>query len=312
MGHAVLILAAVCAAAAVGGSCRWYYERRERQLFDRLEEMIRQARQGELDRTEISEDMISVVENSLKRFLEDSQISVESQKRQKDLVQGLISDIAHQTLTPISNLKMYAELLEEADTKDPDLVDTLKGQADRLDFLIRSLVKLSRMESGIIHVKPCVAAVSGLLERIRQDYAGQACENGVDLHIGRTDLEAVFDMKWTQEAVGNLVDNALKYTPAGGRVEIRAEAYPFFIRLDIRDTGIGIPEGELCKIFGRFYRGMAVQEQPGVGIGLYLAREMIQAQKGYIKDSSEVGTGSVFSVFLPSAGSGRLQKVSEV
>ena len=301
MGDGMTIFCAVCAAAAAGLYWRSYYEGRERKLLQRLEDMIQRAGQGEMERTEISESRFSALEDSLKRFLEDSHLSAESQKRQKDLVQGLISDIAHQTLTPIANLKMYTELLGETGAQDAELVDTLEGQVDKLDFLIRSLVKLSRMENGIIHVQPREARVSGLLDKLQQDYAGRAGEKGVVLCVGQTGLRAVFDKKWTEEAVGNIVDNAVKYTPPGGRVDIGTRAYPFFIRLDIRDTGIGIKKEEVSRIFGRFYRGASVQDQPGVGIGLYLAREMIQAQKGYIKVSSKEGEGSVFSVFLPSA-----------
>lgn len=299
MGHAGILLGAVFLAAASAFVWRRHYARRERKLLYRLEEMIAKARQGELARTEISETEFSALENSFKRFLEESQLSAESQRRQKELVHGLISDIAHQTLTPIANLKIYAELLSEADGQNHELTDALKGQADKLDFLIHSLVKLSRMEHGLIHVRPGAASVDLLLQRLRQDYSSAAVEKGVTLHIAKTTLSAVFDMKWTQEAVGNLVDNAIKYTPPGGRVDMEAKAYPFFIRLDIRDTGIGISKGEICKVFGRFYRGLAVQDEPGVGIGLYLAREIIQAQKGYIKVSSREGAGCVFSVFLP-------------
>ncbi len=301
MGDAGIILGVAVLAGAAGLFWRRHYARRERKLLYRLEEMIAKAQRGELARTEISETEFSALENSFKRFLEESQLSADSQRRQKELVHGLISDIAHQTLTPIANLKMYAELLGEADVQNRDLTDTLKGQADKLDFLIHSLVKLSRMENGLIHVHPDAASVSDLLHRLRQDYGSAASEKGVTLHMAETRLLAVFDMKWTQEAVGNLVDNAIKYTPPGGRVDMEAKAYPFFIRLDIRDTGIGIPKEEICKIFGRFYRGMAVQDEPGVGIGLYLAREIIQAQKGYIKVTSGEGEGCVFSVFLPSA-----------
>ena len=299
MGHAGILLGAVFLVAASAFVWRRHYARRERKLLYRLEEMIAKARQGELARTEISETEFSALENSFKRFLEESQLSAESQRRQKELVHGLISDIAHQTLTPIANLKIYAELLSETDGQNHELTDALKGQADKLDFLIHSLVKLSRMEHGLIHVRPGAASVALLLQRLRQDYSSAAVEKGVTLHMAETTLSAVFDMKWTQEAVGNLVDNAIKYTPPGGRVDMEAKAYPFFIRLDIRDTGIGIPKGEICKVFGRFYRGLAVQDEPGVGIGLYLAREIIQAQKGYIKVSSREGAGCVFSVFLP-------------
>lgn len=166
--------------------------------------------------------------------------------------------------------------------------------------MIHSLVKLSRMEHGLIHVRPGAASVALLLQRLRQDYSSAAVEKGVTLHMAETTLSAVFDMKWTQEAVGNLVDNAIKYTPPGGRVDMEAKAYPFFIRLDIRDTGIGIPKGEICKVFGRFYRGLAVQDEPGVGIGLYLARRLSRPRKGTSKSPPGKGQAACFPYFCRS------------
>lgn len=109
------------------------------------------------------------------------------------------------------------------------------------------------------------------------------------------------DAKWTVEALGNIVDNAIKYTACRGNVQIKVEQYSFFVKIDIIDDGIGIEKEEIPKIFGRFYRSLSVADQPGVGIGLFLAREIIQAQKGYIKVTSKRGKGSTFSVFLPIA-----------
>ena len=106
------------------------------------------------------------------------------------------------------------------------------------------------------------------------------------------------DGKWTAEALGNLLDNAIKYTREGG-ITVKTTPYELFLRLDITDTGMGIPEEEQAKIFTRFYRSEAVKEQEGVGIGLYLTREIVSRQGGYLKVSSETGKGSTFSVFLP-------------
>ena len=112
-------------------------------------------------------------------------------------------------------------------------------------------------------------------------------------------LSACFDLKWTAEALYNILDNALKYTPPGGEIRVTAQAYELFCRIDVSDTGIGISEDEIPKIFSRFYRSSAVSQEEGVGIGLYLSREIITLQGGYIKVSSEPGKGSCFSVFLP-------------
>ena len=118
------------------------------------------------------------------------------------------------------------------------------------------------------------------------------------MRLHDTDISAAFDMKWTAEALANIVDNATKYTEHG-TITISAVSYEMFARIDISDTGTGIPESEQAKIFARFYRSNSVQKQEGVGIGLYLARQIISGEGGYIKVASVPGKGSTFSIFLP-------------
>ena len=113
------------------------------------------------------------------------------------------------------------------------------------------------------------------------------------------DLHLFHDSKWTAEALFNLLDNAVKYTPAGGKITVSVEQWEMYVKLNISDTGKGISERNQASIFRRFYREEEVHDKPGVGIGLYLAREIITRQGGYIKVTSEVGKGSTFSVFLP-------------
>lgn len=302
MGGEKLMEYIVLAAAAItiSGICWYaYFYHREKRLLDRLQNMIAQAERGSLKRRDISEEKESLLENSLKRYLENSLLAGANQQKQKEVIQGLISDISHQTLTPVSNLKIYAELLAEESEGDTEITDTILEQTKKLDFLIQSLVKLSRMESGIIEVHPKRTDIAALFERLEPEYAKQAEEKGISLKFDRTDLKARFDLKWTGEALGNILDNAVKYSGNGRSISVSAKEYSFFIRVDITDNGIGIDEEEIPKIFTRFYRSFSVSDQPGVGIGLYLAREIIQAQKGYIKVTSRKGEGSVFSVFLP-------------
>ncbi|MFR7735851.1 MAG: sensor histidine kinase [Blautia wexlerae] len=215
------------------------------------------------------------------------------------MIQKLISDIAHQTLTPISNLKIYGEILSEVSNENQEEIATILEQTEKLDFLIQSLVKLSRMESGIIAVHSEDTTITQMLESIQQQVSVKAREKNITLSLCDTDLHVLCDPKWTVEALGNIVDNAIKYTACGGNVQVKAEQYSFFVKIDIIDDGIGIEKEEIPKIFGRFYRSLSVADQPGVGIGLFLAREIIQAQKGYIKVTSERGKCSIFSVFLP-------------
>lgn len=107
------------------------------------------------------------------------------------------------------------------------------------------------------------------------------------------------DSKWTAEALFNLLDNAVKYTPAGGKITVTVEKWEMYVEIKVADTGKGISESNQAAIFRRFYREEEVHEQPGVGIGLYLAREIVTKQGGYIKVVSELGNGSAFSIMLP-------------
>lgn len=281
-----------------GIALHFYYEKREKKLLSRLQKMVDDAISGRYRVSGHSESQMSLLENSFKRYLDNSVITEDAQKEQKEMIQKLISDIAHQTLTPISNLKLYAGLLQENYPKEA-LAETVSEETEKLDFLIQSLVKLSRMENGIIRVHPEKTPVRELLLSIQKHYRREAEQKEINLIIEDTDIAALFDLKWTVEAVGNIVDNAIKYTPAGGQIGIYVQQYSFFVRIDISDTGIGIAEEEIPKIFSRFYRSFEVADLPGVGIGLYLARFIIQEQKGYIKVTSRKGKGSVFSVFLP-------------
>lgn len=279
------------------GWYRYFYGKEKRVLND-LQRMIDDVSKGQMNRNTISEEKLSAVENSLKRYLEDSLLENENQKQQKEIIQSLISDISHQTLTPISNLKIYTELLKEAEESN-EIVDTIQEQTDKLDFLIQSLVKLSRLESGIIEVKAKTTPLQNLLKRLESRYTPPAKDKGIFFSIEDTILSAEFDLKWTEEALGNIVDNAIKYSDTGTCITVSVEEYSFFVRIDIKDEGMGIAEEEIPKIFSRFYRSHKVADLQGVGIGLYLAREIIKAENGYIKVKSKPDQGSVFSVFLP-------------
>ena len=276
------------------------FYQKEKKLLNRLQQMLDCAIDGELERTEVSEEKYSALENSMKQHLDSSFLARKNQQEQKEVIQKLISDIAHQTLTPISNLKIYGEILSETNHENQEEIATILEQTEKLDFLIQSLVKLSRMESGIIAVHPEDTTIAQMFASVQQ-FNVKVREKNITLSLCDTDLHVLCDPKWTVEALGNIVDNAIKYTARGGNVQVKAEQNSFFVKIDIIDDGIGIEKEEIPKIFGRFYRSLSVADQPGVGIGLFLAREIIQAQKGYIKVTSKRGKGSTFSVFLPIA-----------
>ena len=167
------------------------------------------------------------------------------------MIQKLISDIAHQTLTPISNLKIYGEILSEVSNENQEEISTILEQTEKLDFLIQSLVKLSRMESGIIAVHSENTTIKQMLESIQQQFNVKVREKNITLSLCDTDLHVRCDSKWTVEALGNIVDNAIKYTACGGNVQIKVEQYSFFVKIDIIDDGIGIEK----KKYQRYLEG---------------------------------------------------------
>lgn len=271
------------------------------KVMDRLNQMIDNAIEGRAIENGFDETKMSALETKLAHYLMATCSTKSQLLQEKERIHQLISDISHQTKTPITNILLYTQLLEEShlSEKESECVKLLTQQAEKLNFLIVSLVKTSRLETGIIAVHPKKERIQSLFEHIKAQTMQNAKAKNIKLEIEETHIYANFDLKWTAEAIYNIVDNAIKYTPISGTVTIKAISYEIFTRVDIVDTGIGISEDETAKIFARFYRSPQVSDIEGVGIGLYLAREIISNQGGYIKVSSKEGSGSTFSVFLP-------------
>lgn len=221
--------------------------------------------------------------------------------QEKEQIKTLISDISHQIKTPIAAANTFAELLSDGELsaeERTEYITTLQMSLGKLTFLTNSLIKMSRLESDIISLKPEKNSLNEIvLQAVKTVYA-KAKEKGILITFECDQaFEAVLDFNWTAEAISNVIDNAVKYTPQGGFVRLQITEYPSFLRLDISDSGVGIPEEEQAKIFGRFYRGKQSVGTDGVGIGLYLTREIINKQNGYMKVSSDEN-GSTFSMFL--------------
>ena len=226
----------------------------------------------------------------------------EESVREKERVKGLISDISHQTRTPVANIKLYLELLgdEELSQSGQEFLEKIQGQMEKIDFLMQSMVKMSRIETGILQIRK---EDKNLYETIRHAVASvvpEAAQKKIALYVDcEEEMFIRHDSKWTEEAIYNVLDNALKYTESGGKIHIQAERQELFVKLSISDTGKGIAPERQAEIFTRFYREPEVHDKPGVGIGLYLARTIMELQKGYIEVQSEVGRGASFRLYFP-------------
>ena len=272
-----------------------------KRIIDRLDIMVDNAIEGRNLESRFDESRMGALETKLQKFLEMNNRSIDGLREEKAKINTLISDISHQTKTPIANIKLYAELLRESDISEEsrEYVNVLIEQTERLNFLIQSLIKISRLDNGIITLTPKNQTIVSLLEAAKKTYFLAASEKNIDIDITVNEVEAVFDEKWTAEAIEIILDNAIKYTPNNGKISINIEEYQMFLRINIKDTGIGIKEDEYSKIFMRFYRSSDVAEKPGVGIGLYLAREIVTKENGYITVFSDYGKWTVFSIYLP-------------
>lgn len=292
-----IVIVLICL-ASIAFACFKNYE--VRRIMERMNDMMKKAEEGRFREEAYDESMLSALEARLANYLAASLVTEQRLSEEKDRVKELIGDISHQTKTPIANILLYAQLLREQELPREAVCYTeeLNRQAERLQFLIASLVKTSRLESGIFILHPKKNSVSSMLLEAVDWIMPKAEEKDITIDFAPGELYAVFDRKWTGEAIGNLLDNAVKYTPKGGRVKIDLLDTEMFVRIDISDTGIGISEKETAKIFQRFYRSRTVSGQEGVGIGLYLARKIVTEEEGYIKVKSQAGVGSVFSVYL--------------
>jgi len=248
------------------------------------------------------ESLFYKINYRLGRLYEVLRESKSSIAKERADLQELISDISHQVKTPIANLKMLDTTLLEQNVspdKQKEFLLSMDRQLDKLDFLMQAMIKTSRLETGVISLEqkqqPIYDTLAAALGGILLNAEKKQLDVQVDCPEG---LSVSHDRKWTSEALFNILDNAVKYTPAGGQIRVSVENWEMYVKIDIADTGIGISEQHQGMIFKRFYREDAVHDVDGIGIGLYLAREIVTLQDGYIRVSSEVGKGSTFSVFL--------------
>jgi len=231
--------------------------------------------------------------------------------RQRELLEAIISDISHQVKTPIASIRMYHDLLgrkELGKSRRAEFLGAVGHQVDKLEFFMKSMIRMSRLETGIVQVQPKQNPVYELIAQAVCDVALKAEKKKIDIVIDESvessesdgeKLSAYFDARWTAEAVFNILDNSVKYTQDGGKIVISARKTYFFVRIGIRDNGRGIAEARIPLIFKRFYREPESADVEGVGIGLYLAREIVMNQRGFIEVHSREGEGTAVFVNLP-------------
>ena len=303
---AVLYGGFLTVALLVWGGVFLYYFQRKLTLFTdslcrTLDDMMDSTARPEMDYE--AETLLARISHRLERLYHVMQKSRDTIAKEKADLQSLLSDISHQTKTPIANLKMINETMLTrpiSEEQRKEFLESTGSQLDKLDFLIQAMVKTSRLESGVITLEKKDALVEETLVKAVNGILAPMEKKNIELTVDCPEgLTISHDSRWTSEALFNLLDNAVKYTLAGGSIHVSVQNWEMYLKIDVTDTGRGIPEREQAAIFKRFYREEAVHDVDGIGIGLYLVREIITMQGGYIMVTSDVGRGSTFSVFLP-------------
>ena len=248
------------------------------------------------------DSLTAKVQGKLLQYYDIMQEGRMQSRKDKEILQSLVSDISHQVKTPVANMKLYSGILQKpnlTEEKRQIFLTTLEEQIDKLDFLIQSLIHMSRLETGTFVLHPVEGRLHETIAQAKSAVWAKSEGKGIEISVEcDPEITVQHDTKWTAEALGNILDNAVKYTPAGGHVSIMVRPWQFYTRIDIKDTGMGIPEAHYQDVFQRFYRAEEAAQQEGVGLGLYLANGIINRQKGYISVKSKMGEGTTFSVYL--------------
>lgn len=248
------------------------------------------------------EGIFNIIHSDLNKLSKSINVKIKDLDKEKENIKELVTDISHQLKTPLASLKLYNSLLLEEDLDEEDRTEFLKTSSmsiNKLQSLIESLVNISRLETSMISIKKENKNIKSTIIKAIESAKPKAINKCISINLNDFDDKIVpHDSKWTEECIFNILDNAVKYTNLKGKIDIYVQDAINFMRIDIKDNGIGIDKNEFNNIFKRFYRSEEVQELEGSGVGLYLSRKILESQGGNIIVSSQKGEGSKFSLFL--------------
>ena len=225
-------------------------------------------------------------------------------RREETETKSLVTDISHQLKTPLSSLKMCYEIADTSSfTPEEQRSFLIQGhnEVKKLENLTQSLINLSRLETRMIQITPESASLKKILLAAVNGVYMKAFEKNITISVNEFEDDKLFlDPRWTQEALLNVLDNGVKYSPSGTSIEIRVMSMVSYHLIEVEDQGVGVPKEEMNQIFKRFYRGKEslIQKTEGSGVGLYLTRKILEEQGGSIR-VKKGRKGSVFLIALP-------------
>ncbi|CAN5851844.1 hypothetical protein BH24CHL6_BH24CHL6_12390 [soil metagenome] len=276
----------------------------------RLTGAARELSEGNLDvrvRPPTGSPEMSELTAAFNAMAERLQSSIQFISRDRDRGRDFLADVSHELRTPIAALRTFNELLSDGAAADPstreEFLEQSRQQIERLDWLSTNLLELSKLDSGLVRLDLRPDDLRAVVESAVQQAQPSAERKGIDLRV-KVPEQAVrqrHDPQRMGQVLGNLLGNAIKFTPAGGRVEIELRPTAEGAEVRVDDTGHGIDPAELPFVFDRFYRGAQANESraAGSGLGLSIVRSVVEMHNGRVEISSTPGSGTHVSVSLP-------------
>ena len=299
-GYIVLAAVMLAVCAIVCTLLCHHIQKKMEVTYQNLLQRLDRSIGGEIQDTAYDESMDTAVMERLNRIVQISGMNQGKAEKERDIIKSLISDISHQVRTPLTNIMLYVGLLKEQDLDNDTmlLVDKIGKQSEKLEFFMKELVRSSYAEQEMISIYPKIMSVEEILHTSCQIVELAALKKKINIVQEETDVLCCADKKWTTEALGNVLDNAIKYSPENSQIKVKVVPYESFVCIQVQDQGCGIKEEEQGMIFERFYRSESVSNEPGFGIGLYLVREVLSKQGGYVKIKSKIGKGTTVQLYL--------------
>lgn len=296
-----LVLVSVLAGASILAVCCSYF-RKQNQVMEQAVSQInayldgnRNARiecdyEGELYRLFHSVNSLAAVLNA----------HADNELREKEFLKNTISDISHQLKTPLAALNIYNGLLQDEDIEASsvkEFADLSEQELDRIEILVQNLLKITRLDAGAIVLEKTAENVADIMRDVELHFAYRARQEKKEIILSGSDHLSLFcDRDWLNEAIDNIVKNAFDHTESGATIRIAWKELPSGVQIVITDNGCGIHPEDIHHIFKRFYRSRFSKDKQGIGLGLPLAKAIVEAHNGTIEVDSELGIGTTFTM----------------
>ena len=275
-----------------------------KKVFNSIDKVLDSVldKNAELSFETAADSRLSKLTHKAIKIIQMNTMDISQTKQEKETIQSFISDMSHQMKTPLSGIAMYTDLLLEGNinvAEQQEFLLRIKMGTEKLQWMMDSLVKMSRLEIGAIELSPIPIGIKQTISDSISSIYGMATKKNISIQTAYfEDIPLLHDRKWTCEAITNILENAIKYSPADKKINISVETLPIYTKISITDYGIGIVSDEWNFIFKRFYREQNAKGADGAGLGLYLASLIFQKQGGYILVDSKEGKYTTFSMFL--------------